>query len=63
MTGGMDGKGEQLDPLMWTFSIDNGYWFALDFVAQGIRFSEVNVNCEIENGKVLVVTKENVLVV
>ena len=38
---------------MWTYTIDNGYWFALEFSSEGPQLDASAVNCEYENGKVI----------
>ncbi len=49
----------QSDKLLWTYNMDNGYWFALE-VNEPIGSS---LNCEFENGKVLAIGTEDMFVV
>lgn len=48
---------------MWTLNIENGYWFALEFKKGNSDICETSLNCEFENGKVLVAGKNGLSVV
>jgi len=57
--GGVDKNGKPADELLWTYNMENGYWFALE-VNEPIcsRF-----NCEFENGKVLAIGLDDIYIV
>jgi len=63
ITGGTSKKNKETDSLMWTYAIDNGYWFALELSSDGPPLNSTAINCEYENGKIICLCNERLYLV
>lgn len=61
--GGVDKNGKPVEELFWTYNIENGNWFALDMPSNNLILNSNSLNCEIESGKVLVLSEDKLLLV